>query len=128
MIYLDTSVVLARLFAEPRSPTDDFWSLTFTSSRLLEYEVMNRLHARVPSSVLLEDASDMLDKFILLELSPEILSRAMLPFPAQVGTLDGLHLATMVYLRRNSQTIELATYDQRLAQGAMALGFSLTTL
>ena len=45
MIYLDTSVVLARLFAEDRSPPDAFWSQTFVASRLLEFEVFNRIHA-----------------------------------------------------------------------------------
>lgn len=45
-MYLDTSVVLARLFAEDRWPPDAFWSQTFTASRLLEYEVFDRIHVR----------------------------------------------------------------------------------
>ena len=46
IVYVDTSVVLARLFAEDRSPPDAFWKQRLVASRLLEYEVFNRVHAR----------------------------------------------------------------------------------
>ena len=46
MIYLDTSVALAQLFAEDRLPPVDLWLKPLTSSRLLQYEVWNRLNAR----------------------------------------------------------------------------------
>ena len=39
-------MLLARLFVEGRSPSDAFWSGELISSRLLEYEVFNRVHAR----------------------------------------------------------------------------------
>ena len=38
MIYVDTSVALAHLFAEDRRPPASFWTETLVSSRLLEYE------------------------------------------------------------------------------------------
>jgi hypothetical protein len=46
MIYVDTSVALAELLAEDRRPGDHFWNQTLVSSRLLEYEVWIRVHAR----------------------------------------------------------------------------------
>ena len=46
MIYLDSSVALAHLFAEEQRLPDAVWSEPLTSSRLLEYEVWNRLHAK----------------------------------------------------------------------------------
>lgn len=46
MIYVDTSVALAYLFAEDRSPGENFWQETLVSSRLLAYELWNRVHAR----------------------------------------------------------------------------------
>src|SRR6202022_4670624 len=46
VIYLDTSVALAHLLAEDRSPPPSLWDETLVSSRLLEYEMWNRLHAR----------------------------------------------------------------------------------
>ena len=46
MIYVDTSVALAELLAEDRRPGESFWNQTLVSSRLLEYEVWTRVHAR----------------------------------------------------------------------------------
>ena len=46
MIYLDTSVALAHLLAEDRRPPASLWSETLVASRLLEYEIRTRLHAR----------------------------------------------------------------------------------
>ena len=46
MIYVDASVALAQLFAEDRRPPDAIWSERLTSSRLLRYEVWNRVHSR----------------------------------------------------------------------------------
>ena len=43
MIYLDSSVVLAHLLMEERRPSADFWEQVCVSSRLLEYEVWNRI-------------------------------------------------------------------------------------
>ena len=125
MIYLDTSVLLARLFAEGRSPPDVFWSQTFVSSRLLEFEVFNRVHARGAGASHAADARHFIDRVSLLELSARVLARALLPFPLPVRTLDALHLATMDFLRDQGQTLVVATYDQRLAAAAMALGFPL---
>ena len=46
MIYIDSSVALAQIFAEDRMPPADLWSEPLTASRLLHYEVWNRVHAR----------------------------------------------------------------------------------
>ncbi len=45
MIYVDSSVALAHLLAEDRSPPESFWQGELISSRLLEYEVWTRIHA-----------------------------------------------------------------------------------
>jgi hypothetical protein len=41
LIYLDSSVLPVRRFADDRSPPNAFWSQTFVASRLLEFEVFN---------------------------------------------------------------------------------------
>lgn len=128
MIYVDTSVVLSHLFAEPKTPPVAFWSQPLTSSRLLQYETRNRIHVRLLGVVLARQVQSLLDQIILMDMSEPILTRALQPFPVPVRTLDGLHLATMVFLRGHGQTIEVATYDQRLATAAQALGFPLTAL
>ncbi len=125
MIYLDTSVVLARLFAEDRSPPDAFWSQSFVASRLLEYEVFNRVHARGCASSHGSDARHLVGRASLIEMSADVLGRALLPFAQPVRTLDALHLATMIFLRSRDLRLALATYDQRLAAAAISEGFVL---
>jgi hypothetical protein len=122
VIYVDASVVLARLFAEPRSPPDQFWVGALISSHLLEYEVWNRVHARGLPAPYHDNARELLALVDLVELGPHVLVRAIDPFPMQVRTLDGLHLASMIWLRTTGETVELATYDNRLAAAAQALG------
>ena len=125
MIYLDSSVVLAALFSEERSPPQHFWAERLVSSRLLEYEVINRIHARGFGAAALDAARDLLADVGLAEMTPLVLSRALAAFPVAVRTLDGLHLATMDCLRSNGQTLRLASYDQRLVAAAMAIGFGV---
>jgi predicted nucleic acid-binding protein len=64
----------------------------------------------------------------LVELTPTVLARALEPFPTRLRTLDALHLASIEFLREQGQAIELATYDDRLAAGAEALGIKLAPL
>ena len=57
-------------------------------------------------------------------LTDEILSRAAEPFPVNVGTLQGLHLATMLELKAaRGIACALATDDIGLLQAAESLGF-----
>ena len=125
MIYLDTSVLLARLFAEDRLPPDAFWSQRFVASRLLEFEVFNRVHARGAGATHGADARQLVDRVNLLEMSAVVLSRALRPFVRQVRTLDALHLATLDFLRSQGLVPMLATYDVRLAEAAVGEGFAL---
>ena len=108
MIYLDSSVVLARLFAEAASPTEQFWAQRFTSSRLLDYEVMNRVNLRADVAGLADTARTIIDRVELVDLSPIVLARALAPYPVAVKTLDGLHLATMRHLRASGQSFRLS--------------------
>jgi predicted nucleic acid-binding protein len=59
---------------------------------------------------------------------PAVLERALEPFPVPVRTLDALHLASLEFLRERGQRPELATYDERLAEGARALGIPVLDL
>ena len=64
----------------------------------------------------------------MLELSPPVLTRALGAFPVPVRTLDALHLASIDYLRRHGQTVELATYDRRMTGAAPAMGVPVIDL
>jgi hypothetical protein len=56
-----------------------------------------------------------------------VLERALEPFPTPVRTLDALHLASVEFLRANGQSVELASYDDRLIASARALGIPVLT-
>jgi predicted nucleic acid-binding protein len=128
MIYIDTSVVLAELLAEDRRPDQDFWNQTLVSSRLLEYEVWTRVHARKLSRSHGDAARALVGRVALLELVSPVLTRALEPFPKPVPTLDAVHLASTEFLRERQPAIRLATYDSRQAAAAKAMGIALYDL
>lgn len=122
MIYLDTSVVLAQLLSEDRRPPPSLWSEVLVSSRLLEYELWTRLHARGLESTHGDAARELIARLAFVELTPVVLARALEPFPRPVRTLDALHLASVEFLRGLRQPVRLASYDRRLNEAADALG------
>jgi predicted nucleic acid-binding protein len=122
MIYLDSSVALAHVFGEDRLPPVSLWHETLTSSRLLEYEMWTQVNTRGLGSLLRVAVLDVLDRVLLVDLTPAVLTRALEPFPVPVRTLDALHLATFEYIRDKGQIATLASYDQRLLAAARALG------
>ena len=129
MIYIDSSVVLAQLLAEDRYPDPSFWrDGPFVSSRLLEYEIWNRINGRGLAMSHAEDVRLLLGRLSILELAPAVLARALEPFPTPVRTLDALHLASIDFLRGMGQRPTLATYDQRLSEAAIALDIPLASV
>jgi len=76
VIYLDSSVALAKLLTESRAPQEAFWNETLISSRLLQYEVWNRINSR-ESRRGAEPARALLDRVTLIDLSEAILARAL---------------------------------------------------
>jgi uncharacterized protein len=128
VIYIDSSVALAHLFREPRRPADPFWSQPLVSSKLLEYEVWNRVHAYQLTGSHSNEVRLLLTRVVLIELDESVLSRALEPFPIRVRTLDALHLATIDFTSAMSEPIELASYDHRLLAAARALGISIAEL
>ena len=128
MIYLDTSVALAHLLAEDKQPPDSLWRQPLVASRLLEYELWTRLNARRLGGSHGELARRLLERVALLEMVPNVLTRALEPFPSPVRTLDALHLASIEFLRARGQSIELASYDDRLIAAAQELDIPIAPL
>lgn len=128
LTYVDSSVALAHLFAEPRQPRPDIWDRSLTSSRLLEDEIWTRIHARRPALVSSASVQSLLAGTALIELSMPVLARALEPWPVPLRTLDALHSATMDYLRRQGEVVELASFDNRLLSAAQMLGFPIAAL
>jgi uncharacterized protein len=109
LIYLDSSVALAHLLGEGRVPPDTFWAEPLVSSQLLEYEVWTRIHGRRFGTLLGEAARALFARVRLIELTESVLTRALEPWPVPV------------FLRRQGDAIELASYDNRLLAAARAL-------
>lgn len=121
MIYVDTSIALAHLLAEDRAPADALWVETLVASRLLEYELWNRLHARSLGESHAEAAHLLTARIAMIELARPILARALEPFPVRVRSFEAIHLASLEFLRAEGQSVELATYDDRMLLAAQRL-------
>jgi PIN domain len=128
VIYIDSSVALARLLFEPRAPSAPFWQEQLVSSRLLEYEIWNRVRAYALISSHGQLTNALLMGIALLEMDKRVLARALEPWPIAIRTLDGLHLATAEYLRSQGCSLELASYDNRLIAAARAIGVPIAVL
>lgn len=128
MIYVDTSVLLAQLLSEGRRPPPSLWSEDLIASRLAEYEVWTRIHARGLGASHGDAAREILAHLSLLELSSLVLDRALEPFPVPVRTLDALHLASVEFLRSRRLPVRLATYDRRMSEAAHRLEIPLFAL
>jgi hypothetical protein len=126
--YLDSSVALAHLLVEEPRPPASLWADTLIASRLLEYEVWCRLHARNLAESHGEAVRELLGRLAFVELSPLVLGRALEPFPEPVRTLDALHLASIAYLREHRLDVRLATYDRRMVSAATAMAIPLVAL
>ena len=75
MIYLDSSVALAHLLAEDRYPPDTLWHQPLVSSRLLECEVWNRIHARRLQDSHGDVARGLINRIAMIEMVPPVLAR-----------------------------------------------------
>ena len=98
------------------------------SSRLTEYEVWTRVHARGLGTSHGESVRLLLGRLSWLELIPIVLGRALEPWPVAVRTLDALHLASVEFLRSRGQDVTLASYDDRLNTAARGLSIPLFPL
>ena len=125
MIYLDSSVALAHLLAEDHAFGESLWEQPMISSRLLEYEVWNRMHGRGLGRSHGEAVRALIARVALIEMTPPVLARALEPFAIAVRTLDALHLASMEFIRSRLQAVELASLDARLLNGARAQGIPI---
>jgi hypothetical protein len=82
---------------------------------------MDRIHARGLSRTHGQATRALIGRLALIELAPQVLARAIEPFPISVCTLDAIHLASLEFLRSRRQVIELASYDAQMVAAARAL-------
>ncbi len=124
MIYLDSSVALAYLLAEDRFPPDTLWDQPLVSSRLLECEIWNRINAHQLQNSHGDAVRNLIGRVAIIEMVGPVLARALQPFPVPVRTLDAIHLSALEFIRAQKQSVELASYDERLVAAARLLGIA----
>jgi predicted nucleic acid-binding protein len=129
--YLDTSALLRLVLREPGGLEELLSCEALVSSELLAVEALRTLdRLRLQGALSMEEAASLrgvvdewLEAVDLVLLQRPILARASDPFPVPLGTLDALHLATLLLWReRMKQTPVLATHDGGLALAARAFG------
>jgi uncharacterized protein len=124
MIYLDSSVALAHLLGEDRCPPDELWEEQLVSSRLLECEVWNCINAHQLQDSHGDVVRDLIGRVAMIEMVGPVLARTLQPFPVPVRTPDAIHLAAIEFVRAQKQSVQLASYDERLLAAARVLGIA----
>src|SRR5262245_4159878 len=79
--------------SRPRGGPDapaSIWQEPSVSSRLIEYEILTRIHARRLGQSRGDEVRALLARVSLIEMAPPVLARALEPFPRALRTLDAL--------------------------------------
>ena len=130
--YLDSSVLLRVVLGQKGRLKEWRAVREGVASALVEVECLRTLdRLRFRGAMTDRDLSSrreatyrLLEEIEIVEPTRPILSRASLPLPTPIGTLDAIHLATAL-LWRESSTADLvvATHDTALGIAARASGF-----
>jgi predicted nucleic acid-binding protein len=125
LAYLDTSAYVKVPLGEPERPAllEAVQSYALVSSWLLSVEAVRACARYGPVYAQAADAG--LQTVSLLPLDDAVLTHAKTLEPAQLRTLDALHLATALSL--GSDLALLVSYDERLSDAARANGLSVLT-
>ena len=132
--YIDASVVLRLVLGEPHRLAEWKRVESAVASALTEVECLRTLDrlGRTGALTEIEVASRREEVYRLLEavevvdITRPILRRASEPFPAPLGTLDAIHLATAIAWRDARETpLVIATHDKALGTAARSVGLSV---
>lgn len=132
-VYLDSSFVIRQLLGvRPECPFWGKWEKAYASTLMrtecfraanllrLKGKIDDAQRARLGTWI-----EKVVSSVTLVPVTDAILHRAAETFPTAVGTLQSIHLATLLELQTvHSITCSLATDDTQLLQAATALGFA----
>ena len=120
--YVDSSAIVKLVVAEKETSALEHALLQYDAiltSRIGATEVA-RASRRDKNRRVVQQADQVLESFVLLELTPAILDRASGFEPATLRTLDAIHLASASSVQIPS--LDFITYDRPLAAAAEAVG------
>jgi len=125
VFYLDTSAAVKLVVVEQGSKGLQRWLASrdgqIGSSDLLRTELLRATRRAAPEQMV--QARAVLDSLILVAFSSAVFERAAMLEPNLLRSLDSLHLAAA--LEFGDELEGMVTYDQRLAEGARALGIDV---
>jgi predicted nucleic acid-binding protein len=122
--YIDSSAIVKLVVAEPESAALRRYlrrRRPLVTSALARTEVARALLPLGTTAV--RRGLDVLSRLEMLRLSDRILADAGAILPAELRTLDAIHLATMRQLGVSLSRV--VTYDGRLSSAAAGLGFTV---
>ncbi len=123
--YLDSSAIVKLAVEEPESAALRRYlrhRRPLVTSALARAEVTRAL---LPyGEVAVRRGSDVLSRLELVRINDRILAAAGSLLPAELRTLDALHLATMEQLQADLG--RLITYDERMSAAAKSRGWTVT--
>jgi predicted nucleic acid-binding protein len=132
--YLDASVVLRLVLGEDGRLAEWKRVDAAVASALTEVECLRTLDRLTRAGVLSDDdlaerrtaVYRLLEAVDVVDVTRPILRRASEAFPAPLGTLDAIHLATAVSWRDTySAALTMATHDSALATAAKSIGLEV---
>ena len=129
--YVDSSVLLRVVLGQPRRLKEWKRITRGVASALVEVECLRTLdRLRIAERISDENLAPrreavyrLVESMEIVEPSRQILARAAQPMPVALGTLDAIHLATILLWReRTGVDLVLATHDSGLGLAARASG------
>lgn len=122
--YLDSSAIVKLAVAEPESPALRHYlrrRAPFVSSALARTEVSRALLPLGAAAV--RRGQQVLARLELIRVSDRILEEAGSLLPAEVPSVDAIHLATIQQM--GVDLARVVTYDARMSDAAAAAGLSV---
>jgi hypothetical protein len=132
--YVDASVLLRIALGQPDALSE--WSRIQrgVSSAMISTESLRTLD-RLRLRVKLDDAEvarrrakilELIASLEIVEIDATVLDRAAQPMPTELGTLDAIHLATVLLWREMTrEELTVATHDTALAVASRAHGLAV---
>jgi predicted nucleic acid-binding protein len=130
-VYLDTSVLLRYLLAQPGAWKQwGAWDEVVTSeiTRVEFFRTLDRM--RLAGDLSDEGYAALVAEFaaawaqaVRVPVSPDVLARASQAFPTTLGTLDAVHLASLLLVETAlGKRLMLLSHDRQLTLAARAVG------
>lgn len=126
LTYIDSSAIVKLVVAEPESKVLRRYlsrRQPLVSSALARTEVARALLPSGPEAV--ARGEDAVRRIQLLRVNDRVLSEAGRMEPAELRSLDAIHLASASQLGPSVKHI--VTYDERMAEAAKAIGWSVAS-